>query len=263
MDLELNGRTALVTGGTGGIGFEIARVLAAEGVEVTIPGRDKARLHNAISEIHTSTGRSVHGIHADVATADGASLIASRVAEVDILVNNLGIYDIKPFVEISDDEWFKYFEINVLSGVRLSRSYLPGMLSRNWGRIIFISSESGLMTPEVMAHYGMTKTAQLAISRALANETRGTAVTVNSILPGPTRSVASEGFLRSLSQNPDASLAEVEAEFFNTHRSMSLIRRLINPKEIADMVAFISSPLSSATNGAAIRADGGVVPTIA
>ena len=263
MDLKLKGKTALVTGGTGGIGLEIARILAAEGVSVTIPGRDKARLHAAISEIHSSTRKTVHGIHTDVATADGADLIAAEVPEVDILVNNLGIYEIKPFAEITDDEWFKFFEVNVLTGVRLSRSYLAGMLARDWGRIIFISSESGLMTPEVMAHYGMTKTAQLAISRALANDTRGTSVTVNSILPGPTRSVASEGFLRSLSKNPTASLAEVEAEFFRTHRSSSLIQRLIGPEEIANVVAYISSPLASATNGAAIRADGGVVPTIA
>lgn len=263
MDLHLIDKVALITGATGGIGLEIAKALSAEGVHVIIPGRNRDRLTAAADIIRSKAATEVRIIEADVATADGAALVAREAPEVDILVNNLGIYEMKPFADITDAEWTRFFEINVLSGVRLSRSYLPGMLKKNWGRIVFISSESGLMTPSVMMHYGMTKTAQLAISRGLANETKGTGVTVNSILPGPTRSVASEGFLRSISTKPEASLADVEAEFFATHRSMSLLQRLISPDEIASLVAYISSPLASAINGAAIRADGGVVPTIA
>ena len=263
MDLQLKNKVALITGATGGIGLEIAKLLAAEGVQVIVPGRNSERLVAATSFIGSPAGIGARIIETDVATADGAAFVAREVPEVDILINNLGIYEMKQFVDITDAEWLRYFEINVLGGIRLSRSYLPGMLQRNWGRIIFISSESGLMTPSVMAHYGMTKTAQLAISRGLANETKGTAVTVNTVLPGPTRSVASEGFLRSISTKPEASLADVEAEFFATHRSMSLLQRLILPDEIASLVVYLSSPLSSAINGAALRADGGVVPTIA
>ncbi|CDZ67677.1 YvaG [Neorhizobium galegae bv. orientalis] len=263
MDLQLSGKTALITGATGGIGLEIARVLAAEGASVVIPGRNKLRLEAAVKTISLGSEGRVRGIEADTSTAAGAAVVAEELPEVDILINNLGIYEVKPFAEIPDEDWLRYFEINVMGGIRLSRAYLPGMLKRDWGRIIFISSESGLMTPSVMAHYGMTKTAQLAVSRGLANETSGTGVTVNAVLPGPTRSDASIGFLRSLSSNPEASDAQIESEFFKTHRSMSLLQRLILPDEIADLVAFVSSPRSAATNGAAIRADGGVIPTIA
>jgi len=263
MDLKLNGKTALVTGATAGIGLEIAKSLAAEGVEVTIPGRSTDKLTAAASEIQAATGRNVRTVVADLSTAEGAAVVTKNVTDVDILVNNLGIYAVVPFVDITDEEWNRYFEINVLGGIRLSRFYLPKMKERNWGRIIFISSESGLMTPGVMAHYGMTKTAQLAVSRGLANETQGTSVTVNAVLPGPTRSEASEGFLRSISTRPDAPLADVEAEFFQTHRSMSLLRRLIEPEEVASLVTYLASPLASATNGTAVRVDGGVVPTIA
>ncbi len=262
MDLKLTGKTALITGATGGIGLEIAKALAAEGVHVVIPGRNVDRLTTAASAIQANSVVLVRTIEADLSTAEGSAVVADEVPYIDILVNNLGIYGIRPFVDISDKEWMQYFETNVLGGIRLSRSYLPGMIKRNWGRIIFISSESGLMTPGVMTHYGMTKTAQLAISRGLANDTQGTSVTVNSVLPGPTRSVASEGFLRSLSKNPKAPLPEVEAEFFRTHRSMSLLQRLIEPEEVASLVTYLASPLASATNGAAIRVDGGVVPTI-
>ncbi|MDR3372630.1 MAG: SDR family NAD(P)-dependent oxidoreductase [Ancalomicrobiaceae bacterium] len=263
MDLKLNGKTAIVTGATGGIGLEIARALSLEGAKVTLPGRTRDRIDAAIANIAASGGETVTGALADPTTEDGVSALTAALPQVDILVNNLGIYEIKPFQAISDDEWRRYFEINVLGGIRLSRAYMPGMLARNWGRIIFISSESGLMTPGGMVHYGMTKTAQLAVARGLASEAKGTGVTVNSVLPGPTRSDGIVDFLRSLSSNPDASAAEVEAEFFEKHRPTSLLQRLIEPQEIANLVAYVSSPLSSATNGAALRVDGGVVPTIA
>jgi NAD(P)-dependent dehydrogenase (short-subunit alcohol dehydrogenase family) len=262
MDLKLKGKTAIVTGATGGIGLEIARALSLEGVKVTIPGRNRSRIDAAVANIGASGGEAVDGVLADPATEEGATASIAALPEVDILVNNLGIYEIKPFQAIDDEEWRRYFEINVLGGVRLSRIYMPGMLAKNWGRIIFISSESGLMTPGGMVHYGMTKTAQLAVARGLASEAKGTGVTVNSVLPGPTRSDGIGDFLRSLSSNPHASSAELEAEFFAKHRPTSLLQRLIEPEEIANLVAYIASPLSSATNGAALRVDGGVTPTI-
>jgi NAD(P)-dependent dehydrogenase (short-subunit alcohol dehydrogenase family) len=263
MDLHLKGKTALVTGSTAGIGLEIGRKLAAEGADVIITGRDQTKLDQAIDAIRRSGGGTVRGVVADAATTEGAADLLKAAPEVDVLVNNLGIYEIKPFGEITDDDWRRYFEINVLSGVRLARQYFPGMLKRNWGRIVFISSESGLVTPGEMVHYGMTKTAQLAVSRGLAALTKGTNVTVNSVLPGPTRSEGIIGFLKSLASDPQASASEIEADFFAKHRSSSLVQRMIEPEEIADLVAYVASPLSSATNGAALRVDGGVTPTIA
>jgi NAD(P)-dependent dehydrogenase (short-subunit alcohol dehydrogenase family) len=263
MDLHLKGKTALVTGSTAGIGLEIGRKLAAEGADVIVTGREQTKLDQAINTISRSGGGTVRGVVADAATAEGAADLLKAAPEVDVLVNNLGIYEIKPFGEITDDDWRRYFEINVLSGARLARQYFPGMLKRNWGRIVFISSESGLVTPGEMVHYGMTKTAQLAISRGLAALTKGTNVTVNSVLPGPTRSEGIIDFLKSLASDPQASAAEIEAEFFAKHRSSSLVQRMIEPEEIADLVAYVASPLSSATNGAALRVDGGVTPTIA
>ncbi len=263
MDLQLTGKSALVTGATAGIGLEIARALAREGASVFITGRDAARINEAADSILATSTGSVTGIVADAATVEGADAIQSALPTVDILVNNLGIYEIRPFMAIDDAEWRRFFEVNVLGGIRLARHYLPPMLQRNWGRIIFISSESSLMTPGDMIHYGMTKTAQLAISRGLANQTKGTAITVNAILPGPTRSAGIVDFLKGLASKPDATAEEAEAEFFATHRATSLLQRLIEPQEIADLVAFVASPLSSATNGAALRADGGVMPTIA
>ncbi|KXU33686.1 oxidoreductase [Sphingobium sp. 22B] len=261
MDLKLNGRTALVTGSTAGIGFAIARRLAEEGVEVVIAGRNQAKLDDAAAQLAQS-GR-VRPILADPATAQGAATLIEAAPDVDILVNNLGIYEAKPFTEISDEDWHHFFEVNVVSGARLARHYFPRMIAKNWGRIIFIASESALVIPGEMIHYGMTKTAQLAIARGLAEQTRGTGVTVNSVLPGPTRSEGIVDFIQSVVENKDAPEAEREAEFFRTLRPLSLVRRLIEADEIGSMVAYLASPLAAVTNGAAIRAEGGIVPTIA
>jgi NAD(P)-dependent dehydrogenase (short-subunit alcohol dehydrogenase family) len=262
MDLQLSDKTALVTGSTAGIGLDIARKLAVEGAQVIITGRNPAKLDQAVASIRTSGGAKVRAVLADPATADGAATLRCAMPELDVLVNNLGIYEIKNFTDITDEDWRTYFEVNVLSGVRLARAYLPGMMKRNRGRIVFISSESGLLTPGGMIHYGMTKTAQLAVSRGLAELTKGTKVTVNAVLPGPTRSDGIVEFLKSTASNPEAEPQEIEAEFFAKHRSSSLLQRMIEPNEIANLVAYVASPLSSATNGAALRVEGGVVPTI-
>jgi NAD(P)-dependent dehydrogenase (short-subunit alcohol dehydrogenase family) len=263
MDLQLTDKTALVTGSTAGIGLEIARKLAAEGAEVIVTGRNQAKLDQAVETIRASGGANVRGILADASRAEGAAALLNAAPRLDILVNDLGIYETKNFAEITDEDWRRYFDVNVHSGVRLAREYLPGMLERNWGRIIFISSESALLTPGAMIHYGMTKTAQLAISRGLAELTRGTNVTVNSVLPGPTRSEGIVDFLKSLASDPEAPASQIEAEFFAKGRPSSLLQRMIEPEEIASLVAYVASPLSSGTNGAALRVDGGVVPTIA
>jgi NAD(P)-dependent dehydrogenase (short-subunit alcohol dehydrogenase family) len=262
MDLQLSGKTALVTGSTAGIGLEIARKLAVEGAAAVITGRNRAKLAAAVDSIRAAGGAEVRGVLADLSTAEGAAALVDALPRVDILVNNLGVYEIKRFTDITDDDWRNYFEINVLSGVRLARAYFPAMLEQDWGRIIFISSESGLVTPELMIHYGMTKTAQLAISRGLADLTKGTNVTVNSVLPGPTHSEGIVDFLKSLASDPEAPAEQLEAEFFAKGRPSSLLQRMIEPQEIANLVAYVASPLSSATNGAALRVDGGVTPTI-
>lgn len=261
MDLKLTGKTALVTGSTAGIGLAIAERLATEGVEVVICGRNQAKLDEAAARVG-ALGR-VRAVLADPATAEGAATLIAQVPDVDILVNNLGIYEAKPFTEISDADWHHLFEVNVVSGARLARHYFPRMLAKNWGRIIFIASESGLVIPSEMIHYGTTKTAQLAIARGLAEQTRGTGVTVNSVLPGPTRSEGIVEFIRSVVDNKDAPEAERETEFFEKLRPLSLIRRLIDADEIGATVAFLASPLAAVTNGASIRAEGGIVPTIA
>lgn len=263
MDLELTDKIALVTGGTGGIGLEIARSLSLEGAAVTITGRSQQKLDDAIADINASGGKPVAGVIADVATADGAAAAIAALPHVDILINNLGIYESKPFADISDADWSNIFDVNVLSGVRLSRAYLPAMLEQNWGRIIFISSESGLAVPQDMIHYGMTKTAQLAVARGLSQLTRGTNVTVNSVLPGPTRSDGVVEFLRSQATDPAAPIDQIEAEFFRDARPSSIIQRMIEAREIGDMVTYIASPRAAATNGASIRAEGGLVNTIA
>lgn len=263
MDLKLNGKTALVTGATAGIGLEIARTLAVEGAAVTLTGRSRPKLDAALASIRASGGERVTGVLADAATAEGAQTILSAFATTDILVNNLGIYESKAFGEITDADWLGLFEVNVLSGVRLARAYLPGMLERNWGRIIFISSETGLVVAPDMIHYATTKTAQLAISRGLAQLTRGTDVTVNSVLPGPTRSEGIVDFLRSVASDPNAPIEVLEAEFFAKDRSASIIQRMVEPEEVASLVAYLASPLSAATNGAALRAEGGLVSTLA
>jgi len=263
MDLQLTDKIALVTGSTAGIGLEIARCLAAEGAEVVITGRDQAKLDRALDDIAGSRHRNVSAVRADSGTAEGANMLIRAVPKVDILVNNLGIYESRKFSEITDENWLHMFEVNVLSGVRLARAYFPSMLTRNWGRIIFVSSEAALVTAPDMIHYGMTKTAQLAISRGLAVAAKGTGVTVNSVLPGPTRSEGIVDFLKGFSSNPDASAEEIEAEFFAKQRPASLLQRTIEAEEIASMVAYLASPRSAATSGAAMHVDGGLITTIA
>lgn len=258
MDLKLAGKTAIVTGGSAGIGLAIVKALAGEGVHVTVPGRSLDKLDKALGGIANVTP-----VEADPATAEGCADLIAAAPDTDILVNNLGIYQAKEFVDITDDDWLHLFEVNVLSGVRLSRHYFPRMLKKNAGRIIFISSESGLMTPAEMVHYGMTKSAQLAVSRGLAERTKGTAVTVNTILPGPTRSEGIVEFLEKMSSTPNPTPEQAEKEFFEKHRSSSLLQRLIEAEEIASLVAYIASPLSAATNGAALRAEGGLLASIA
>jgi NAD(P)-dependent dehydrogenase (short-subunit alcohol dehydrogenase family) len=257
MDLQLKNKTAIVTGGTAGIGLAIVQALTAEGVTVTVPGRSKEKLNKALTGIPN-----VKAIAADVATAEGATSLIRQVPDTDILINNLGVYEVKAFADITDADWLSIFETNVLSGVRLSRHYFPGMLKRNNGRIIFISSESGVMTPAEMIHYGVTKSSQLAISRGLAELTKGTAVTVNTVLPGPTRSEGIVEFLEKISSIPNPTPEQAEKEFFEKHRSSSLLQRLIESSEIANLVTFLASPLSSATNGAALRAEGGILSSI-
>jgi NAD(P)-dependent dehydrogenase (short-subunit alcohol dehydrogenase family) len=260
MELELSGRRALVTGSTAGIGFAIAKGLAVEGAAVVVNGRSTESVDRAIGRIKQAapTAR-IDGIATDAATSAGVEAIITRAPEVDILVNNLGIFEPKPFFEISDEEWAHFFEANVLSGVRLSRHYAPGMRERGWGRVLFVSSESALNVPREMIHYGTTKTAQLAVSRGLAIEMAGSGVTVNAILPGPTRTEGVEGFLENLAKQSGKTRAEIEAEFFQTTRPTSLIRRFAEPEEVANLAIYLSSPKASATTGAGLRVDGGVV----
>ncbi len=257
MDLQLKQRKAIVTGGSAGIGLAIVKALLAEGASVVVPGRSQAKLDQALGD-----EPAVQKIVADVGTAEGAAALIAAVPDADILVNNLGIYEPKPFAEIGDEDWLRLFEVNVLSGVRLSRHYFPRMLAKDWGRVIFVSSESGLMTPPEMVHYGVTKSSQLAVSRGMAELTKGTGVTVNAVLPGPTRSEGIVEFLQKMA-SPGASAAEAEREFFEKHRSSSLLQRLIEDREVASLVAYLASPLSAATNGAALRVEGGLLRSIA
>ncbi len=260
MDLQLEGKLALVSGSTAGIGYAIAEALAAEGAHVIVTGRTEKRVSEAVAKIKASGARGkLEGIAADLGAAEGVRATVKEFPEVDILINNVGIFEFKPFEQISDEEWMRVFEINVMSGVRLSRHYLPRMKQRNWGRIIFISSESAVHIPPDGIQYGMTKTAQLAVARGLAETTAETAVTVNSVLVGPTMS---EGVERMLGNPSPEDRAKAEREFFRTARPTSLLQRFADAKEIAAMVTFLASPLSSATNGAAIRAEGGLLQTI-
>lgn len=263
MDLKLTDHIALVSGSTAGIGLAIATALAQEGATVIINGRTTERVNGAIAQIkQTVTDAKLQGVVADLGTQTGISELFEQVPVVDILVNNLGIFGSQAFEEISDDEWMKFLEVNVMSGVRLSRHYLPLMLQKNWGRIIFISSESAINIPAEMIHYGVTKTAQLGLARGLAERTVGTNVTVNSVLPGPTRSEGVEGFIQGLAKDQSITPEQVEKEFFEKIRPSSLIKRFATPGEVAALVAFVASPLASAINGAALRVDGGVVRSV-
>jgi len=263
MNLQLEGKRALVTGSTAGIGYAIAEGLAREGTSVIVNGRTQARVDRALASlVETGVRGKVEGIAADLGTAEGVKAATDKFPDLDILVNNLGIFDPKPFEMIPDDEWFKFFEVNVMSGVRLSRHYLPRMMKRNWGRIVFISSESAVQIPAEMIQYGMTKTAQLAVSRGLAETTAGTNVTVNTVLAGPTSSEGATEFVNRVAASMKKTSKEFEQEFFRSMRPSSLLRRFTTPDEVAAMVTFVCSPLSSATNGAALRADGGVVRSI-
>jgi len=258
MNIDLKGRTAVVSGSTAGIGLAIATGLAEAGATVVVNGRTHARVHQAVEAVrHAAPGAQVSGIGADLATAEGANHFIAAAESADILVNNLGIFEATPFQDITDADWQRFFSANVMSGVRLSRHYLPGMVERGWGRVVFISSESGLNIPVEMIHYGMTKTAQLAISRGLAESVAGTGVTVNAVLPGPTLSEGVAGFLTSMGGGSDPEQAG--REFVAKHRPTSLIKRLATPREVANMVVYACSPQASATTGAALRVDGGVV----
>ena len=263
MDLQLKGKSALVTGSTAGIGYAIAEALASEGADVIVNGRTKDRVDAAVAKLTAAhPDARFRSLAADLGNEKGAKTAGDLFPQVDILINNLGIFEPKPFEEISDEDWMRFFEVNVLSGVRLSRFYLPQMKKNDWGRIIFVSSESALQIPAEMIHYGMTKTAQLAVARGLAETTAGTKVTVNAVLPGPTASEGVTGFVAGMAAASNSTPAEVEKEFFRNIRPSSLLKRFETPDEIAALVAFLSSPRSSAINGASLRVDGGVVRAI-
>jgi NAD(P)-dependent dehydrogenase (short-subunit alcohol dehydrogenase family) len=261
MDLQLKGKKVLVTGSTAGIGFATARALAAESASVVVNGRTQQRVDSAVSEIRKShTNADVTGIAADVSTAEGCATLTKALPAVDVLVNNMGIFEPKPFAEIPDEDWMRFFEANVMSGIRLSRHYLPGMRQKNWGRILFVSSESGVQIPSEMIHYGMTKTAQVAVARGIAETVAGTGITVNSVLVGPTLSEGVETFVSQM--GGAGGPAAFEKEFFQSVRPTSLLKRFETIDEVANMITYLSSPLASATTGSAVRVDGGVVRAI-
>ncbi len=263
MDLQLSDKVALVSGSTAGIGLAIATTLAEEGATVIVNGRTQERVNHALEILGQSVPNAkLQGIAADLGTKAGVELLLQQVPSVNILVNNLGIYGSQAFEDISDEEWMNILEVNVMSGVRLSRHYLPLMLKKDWGRIIFISSESALNIPAEMIHYGVTKTAQVALSRGLAETTAGSHVTVNTVLPGPTRSEGVETFIEKLAKDQNISPEQVEKEFFTKMRPSSLIQRFATTSEVAALVAFVASPVASAINGAALRVEGGVVRSI-
>ena len=263
MDLQLKGKRALVTGSSAGIGWATARELAAEGAHVIVNGRDAVRLASAVARIQAELpDATIDGVQADLSTAAGCQRLLDAAGEVDILVNNLGIFEPKAFEQISDEDWRRFFEVNVLSGVRLSRHHLPRMKARGWGRIVFISSESGICPPGDMVHYGMSKSAQLSVSRGLAETCVGTGVTVNAVLPGPTRTEGVGEFFATLARDAGQTLAEAEHDFFKFARPTSLLQRFIEPAEVAAMVTYVCSPRSAATNGAALRVEGGVVRSL-
>ncbi len=259
MDLQLKGKLALVSGSTAGIGNAIAASLAREGATVIVSGRTPSAVESAVAAMKLATGGNVIGFAGDLSEAAAAEDLARRHPDVEILVNNLGIFEVRSFEDISDADWRRFFDANVLSGARLARLYLPAMRRRNWGRIIFISSESGVQIPAEMIHYGMTKAAQIAVARGLAETTAGSGITVNSVLPGPTRSRGVADFVEAMAVKSGRSAQTVEKEFFKTARPTSLLQRFATPEEVAAFVTFVASPLSAATNGAALRVDGGVV----
>jgi len=263
MDLQLKGKLALVTGSTAGIGLAIAKVFAGEGARVIVNGRTESRVKAAADTIQRAhPSARVEQFAANLAEAGAAANVLARYPAIDILVNNLGVYQVKPFEQTTDADWSSIIETNFMSGVRLSRGWLPGMKAAGWGRIIFISSESAVNIPAEMIHYGVTKTMQVALARGLAETTAGTGVTVNSVLAGPTRSEGVDNFVADMARSKSVSEAEIEKEFFRSIRPSSLLQRFASVDEVAAMVAFVASPLSSATNGAALRADGGVVRSI-
>jgi NAD(P)-dependent dehydrogenase (short-subunit alcohol dehydrogenase family) len=263
MDYQLTGKLCLVSGSTAGIGLAIATALAGEGAKVIINGRTDDRVAEAIDQIRAKFPEAKLEAYAgDFSDPDVVKECEARFRRVDVLVNNVGTYSVKPFNELTDDDWRSIIETNFYSGLRLSRLYLPGMMQRNWGRIIFISSESGIQIPVEMVHYGVTKTMQLALSRGLAETTQGSGVTVNSVLPGPTRSEGVEKFMKEMATKQGKSEGDIEKDFFKDARPSSLIRRFATNEEVANLVAYVASPLSSATNGAALRVDGGVVRSI-
>ena len=259
MDLQLKGKLALVSGSTAGIGYAIASTLAQEGATVIVNGRSQAGVDEAVERMRAETKGTVLGFAGDLAQAAAAEDVVRRHPGISILVNNLGIFEPKAFEDIPDEDWLRFFDVNVLSGVRLARLVLPDMKRANWGRIIFISSESAIQIPTEMVHYGMTKTAQIAVARGLAESVAGTGITVNSVLPGPTKSRGVGDFVQDMAKASNKSFEQVEAEFFDHVRPTSLIKRFGTPQEVASLVAYVASPLASATTGAALRVDGGVV----
>ncbi len=263
MNIDLSGTTALVTGSTTGIGRAIATGLAQAGAEVVVTGRAQANVDKAMASIlHVVPRAKLRGVAADLSTAEGCARLPAVIPDVDILVNNAGMFALKDFFDITDDDWRAFFDANVMSGVRLSRAYLKGMLQRNWGRIVFISSESALQIPPDMIHYGVSKTAQLGVSRGLAELTAGTGVTVNAVLPGPTLSEGAEEFVASIAKQTGQTAEQAAASFIKEHRPTSLLQRFATVEEVANMVVYVCSRQASATNGAALRVDGGVVRSI-
>jgi NAD(P)-dependent dehydrogenase (short-subunit alcohol dehydrogenase family) len=261
VDLKLTDKVALVTGSTAGIGFAIAQALAAEGAHVYVNGRTQERVDAAVAAIRSRSGK-VDGIAADFSSSAGAEAVIAELPVVNVLVNNVGIFEPKPFAEIPDADWYRFFEVNVMSGVRLARHYLAGMLKKNWGRILFISSESAVQVPPEMVHYGMTKTAQVAVARGIAESVAGTGVTVNSVLAGPTESEGVGSFVEAMAKQQNKSKQTIEKEFFEHVRPSSLLKRFATVDEVAAMVTYLAGEPSSATNGAALRVDGGVVKAI-